>query len=337
MSCHKIEMIAHYCELTSHQERSRMAAPLPSLTALRAFESAARHLNMSRAAEELLRTHGAVSRQIKQLEDELGFPLFVRGGRLLELTEEGRVLAKCLSIALDDITQVLAELRESRKSKPIVVACGSTVAVRWLVPRLMTFYHQHPSIKLQLSLSSQLEDASSGRADVAIHWVGTRGKKARPGHIPLMDDFMGPVCNKAFASDNNITARTAPAELLSKTLIHSETAPGSWQDWQGWHNAPNASLPSHQALWFEHFFLCLQAAVSGLGLAMASQALVAQDLEQGNLVAPLGFTKVSNGYEIVRATHPQNPKACDSFIGWLLTEGQKTQAGLAALGTAPVT
>ncbi|MDX5593992.1 LysR substrate-binding domain-containing protein [Pseudovibrio sp. SPO723] len=303
-----------------------MSAPLPSLTALRAFESASRHLNMSRAAEELFRTHGAVSRQIKQLEEELGYPLFVRGGRLLELTDEGRVLSKRLSAAFDDISSTLEDLQEKRKGKPLVVACGSTVAVRWLVPRLMTFYHQHPKIKIQLSLSTQVEEMT-GRSDVAIRWGGTGGELGGAGHIPLMDDRIGPVCNRSFAQTHGIHEGMAPQELLQTTLIHSDTVPNAWQDWQEWMGL-DGPLPKHQAIRFEHFFLCLQAAVSGIGLAMASQALVAQDLELGNLIAPLGFVKVSGGYEVLKSDQPQNAEACDKFIGWLLSEGQKTQAAL---------
>ncbi len=302
-----------------------MSETLPSLTALRAFEAAARHLNMSRAGDELFRTHGAVSRQIRQLEEELGVQLFVRGGRMLGLTNEGALLAKRLSDIFAQLEGTVLEVKHMSKTRPVVVACGSTVAVRWLVPRLLDFYQTHPGIELQLSLASRVSELSPEKCDVAILWSHHTPPSPGVEEVQLMQDRIGPVCSPQFWEDYK-----SEESLLSSHLIYSNSTPDAWESWAKMTKRQLA--PSHE-LRFEHFFLALQASVSGLGVAIASAALVVDDLAAGNLVAPFGFSPTMSCYRALvmrpdKAPVDKDETSTHQFLVWLKEEARRFESEL---------
>ena len=267
---------------------------LPSLLALRCFEAAARLENFSRAADELHLTHGAVSRAVRLLEDELGLLLFERRSRRVFLTEAGRTLARAVGQGLDLMRQAVAELRASaRQPQRWVLSCEPTLLMRWLIPRWPDFQRQHPDIEVHLVAGGGPLSFASG-IDLAIR----RDDFAWPASYhaaPLFAEQVGPVCQPAqvqrwFTRQRaGATLRIAP----SAPLLHTRTRPGAWQEWA---QAAGQAVPRGPAQQLEHFYFSLQAAAAGLGVAMGPWHLVRDDLDSGLLAAPLGFVEDGSRY-----------------------------------------
>jgi DNA-binding transcriptional LysR family regulator len=293
-----------------------MARSLPSLNALRAFEAAARLGSVTAAADELHVTHGAVSRQVKLLEQLLGSPLFHRAGTGLRLSETGARLLPALTSAFDLMEAGVAQATRARGGQ-LTVSCLGTFTMRWLIPRLFAFRAAHPDIEVQLSASDGPVNFLRDGVDLAIRaerppWPA--GVAVRP----FVEEEVGPVLSAALQERLRLHA---PADLARATLLHTETRTRAWADWFG--AVGRAEVKPAAAQTFEHFYFMLQAAASGLGVAIGPKVLVDDDLSAGRLVAPFGFVKSGLSYISIRPRRTDSRAAL--FEDWLVA-----QAGSAA-------
>jgi DNA-binding transcriptional LysR family regulator len=249
---------------------------LPSLSALTAFEAFARHGRMTRAADELFVTHGAVSRQIKALEAQLGARLVDGPRHALKLTPEGLTLAQSLTAAFDTIREGLPAPARGGDGRPLRLSCNGTFAMRWLIPRLHDFIGRHPAIKVEIAESFAPVDFGADAYDAAIRLTVVE-TPADQVETLLMEHTFGPVCAPG----------AGPLEPQARLL--SRTHPPVWAEWTA---ASGVDLgPGAGPREFDHMFYMLEAAAAGLGVAIGSWPLVEQDIERGRLVAPLGFTQ----------------------------------------------
>jgi LysR family transcriptional regulator, glycine cleavage system transcriptional activator len=293
---------------------------LPPLKALPAFEIAAGTLSLSAAAKELHLTHGAVSRQIKAIEDHLGTALFARRNRGIELTAAGASFAPAVRQALQILESATARLTAPAKQGPLVVSCLATFMMRWLIPRLYAFSAAHPDIEVRLSASHLPVDFADGGIDVAIR-VGRppwpRGVIAEP----FLIDRMGPVLAPALARKHRLKQ---PGDLKNLPLLHVETRPQAWPQWLKLAGVKNFDAGAGARL--EHIYFLLEAAASGLGVAIGPYPIVESDLKSGRLVAPFGFLPSGHSYHVLRPKNAQNAAKAKAFVSWIMAEAGREPA-----------
>ena len=286
------------------------------LPALSAFESAARHQNFAHAAEELHLTASAVSHHVRKLEARLGVSLFQRHARGVSLTAEGRRLADSASIAMSDLESVLSGLRpQARSRERLRVNTLHSLAYSWLVPRLPRFTAMHPELSLTIETEAGLTRFEDGGPDLALRY----GIGPWPGltEHPLMGDAMFPVAAPAFAAKHR--PRTA-ADVASLVLI-SDLARQGWHDWFRAAEVHGRKLDERHV--FSDSTDALQAAVHGLGAALAREKIVAPYLADGRLQAlpgPVMPTRWS--YSVVYPSHRRLKPAARAFIDWVLEEAR---------------
>lgn len=280
-------------------------AQLP-LNALRAFEASARHLSFTRAAIELCVTQAAVSHQVKGLEARLGAALFRRLPRGLALTDEGLALLPSVRDSFDKLGDVLARFEGGRVLEVLSVGVVGTFAVGWLLPRLPAFREAHPFIDLRLFTNNNRADLAGEGLDCAIRfgdgaWHGTEA-------APLFEAPMSPLCAPALAE------RIAePADLLGQTLLRSYRA----ADWPDWFATAGLSPPPIRGPVFDSSWVMVEAAMQGLGVALAPPMMFARDLQQGRLVRPFE-TQVSAGrYWLTWLKSKAPTPALLAFQAWL--------------------
>jgi LysR family glycine cleavage system transcriptional activator len=296
-----------------------MRRRLPPLTALRAFEAAARLGSFSRAAEELLVTHGAISRQVQGLEARLGIALFRRFGRRVEPTEAGRSYQQALGAAFDDIAAATERLAAiAGRGQSLVVNALPTFTMRWLIPRLTRFQRAHPEIELRLATSDRPVSATDG-FDVAIR----RGPEPWPGcrAAPFLVERELPVCSPSLLARRPILT---PVDLVSggHVLLHADTRPNAWARWFEAAGVPAARVAAAAAQRFDHFYLTLQAASDGLGVALGPMPIIGDDLAAGRLVAPLDGPAVpARSYCWVAPESRAATPEVAAFCTWLAAEG----------------
>lgn len=291
-----------------------MARRLPPLHTLRAFESAARNLSFTGAAEELHVTQSAVSQQIRQLEAQLGVPLFRRLTRGLSLTDEGRLLFPVVRDAFDRLGAAFDLLRGGEMPQVLVVSVLSSFASKWLVPRLGRFRRHHPNVEISLFPSPDVPDFARADVDVAIDW----GDGNLPGlHVTkFLEEEIFPVCCPALR-DGSPPLR-APADLRHHTLLRSPTH----DYWRLWLDAAGLrDLPIGRGPVFDDSSMAIEAAVEGLGVGLARGALAADDLAAGRLVKPFKLSLPSPlaYYLVCPPATAERPKIA-AFRAWLLAE-----------------
>ena len=287
---------------------------LPPLNALRAFEAAARHGNFTAAAADLHVTHWAVGKQIKLLEDWLGVALFERRARGVALTNEGAELLGDASEALSRLAAAAAKLRRgetsARVSGMVRVNVPTSFALRWLIPRLAEFQRMFPNIEVRISVTSRrLRYVGSG-ADlgVRLNWRPTQGFRS----LVLMKDWQLPACSPELLRSRPVTS---VEDLRRHALLHSATTRAAWPQWLAAAGHPELAPLRHVE--FEHVHLQLQAAVDGLGIAIASKPLVERDVAAGRLVCPIARPECDGGdYVIVSEDRPETA-ATRSFRAWM--------------------
>lgn len=308
------------------EEKSQIGRLLPPLNALRMFEAAARHGSLVRAAAELHVTHGAVSRQIRQLESHLGLQLFERRNRAIFLTRQGSELFAACSEALARLADAVARLRAPDADAPLVLSCEPTIAMCWLIPRLPAFHARFAGRQLHLLTAGGPVDFVRDRIDVALRrndfaWsAGCHVERVGP-------ELMGPVCHPGMAGQLQAPKRGRAAD--APRALHSRTRPLAWKQWLASHGAAlRLGPPQH----FEHFYLCLQAAAAGLGVALGSAYMVEDDCRDGRLAAPFGFAGDGSDYVLLSPT----PIAADArraaLLDWLRDEMAQTRARLGVPG-----
>ena len=262
-----------------------MSRDLPPLNALRAFEAAARLSSVSQAAEQLNVTHGAVSRQLKVLEEHLGVSLFVKEGRSLKLTEAGVRLRDASSEAFDRLRNVCTELTQSHIDAPFVLGCSGSLLARWFIPRLGRLNADLPDLRLHLSAGEGDLDPRKPGLDALL--VFAEPPWPADMHVyALGSERIGPVLSPRLGRYQQLCHAPASA-LLGEPLLHTTSRPQAWPSWAQQHGLDAKALNYGQG--FEHLYYLLEAAVAGLGVAIAPEPLVAEDLKAGRLVAPWGF------------------------------------------------
>ncbi len=288
---------------------------LPPLNAVRSFEAAARRGSLTEAAEELGVTHGAVSRQVGLLEAWLGGPaLFGRRGRGVALTPAGAALLAEVGPALDRIAAAAARHRE-RQGRPMPtvlrVNALATFGLRWLLPRLPLFQKEHPGIEVELTTANEPVDALPDVYDVVIRG----GPDAYHGFVslPLLAERRLPVCSPLLTA--RVGLETVP-DLERHTLLQVTSMPRLWRDWLT--EAGHAELRPRHTLTFDHFYLSIQAAIDGLGVAMGPTALIGDDLAAGRLMAPFPATSLpARTYYAYLQERPTPDEAANLFCAWL--------------------
>jgi LysR family glycine cleavage system transcriptional activator len=295
-----------------------MAPPLPPLAALRTFETAARHGNFSRAADELHLTHGAISHKIKSLEQTLGVALFRRGRRGVTVTPEGAALAAVMRDALARITRGVEAVR-GRPPRALTISVLPGFAAHWLIPRLADFQASHPDIEVNIRAGQELVDFARDGVDLAVRY----GPGTWPGMVAarMMSEDVFPVCSPDFADGR--LPRTLAA-LAAAPLLHSQTQP-----WDEWFRALGETAPDvRRGPGFSEPGLLLRAAADGLGVALARSVLVQPELEAGRLVRPVPFSVPAAFayYAVYPAAVPMSAQLA-ALRDWLLAQVKTSPAG----------
>ncbi len=298
---------------------------LPSLHGLRAFESAGRHLSFSRAALELSVSQSAISHHIRQLEDELGTPLFIRRTRAVALTPAGTVLLAHASQALDLLATGTRAARETQRCQ-LRVSLLPSFAAHWLIPRLPRFQAAHPDIEIVLDPALVKADIGPGGVDLAIRY----GQGDWPGSEAqlLLWEHLTPVCSPAYRTTLPTVLR--PADLASCPRLTSRTRPPS--DWDSWAGMAGTELhgPLHM---LTDYNIVVQAALNSQGIAMGRLAMLADSLARGQLVSlmPDIAARGEIGYWLL--THGKRSPALTVFCDWLLAEAQQTTQRMSQIDT----
>ncbi len=296
-----------------------MSNDLPPLPALRAFEAAARLGSVSRAADELHVTHGAVSRHVRTLEEALGTPLFARQGRGLVLTEAGERLREASGEAFGRLRDTWRDLRRRPGHAPLVLGCSGSLLARWVIPRLARLGEDLPRLTLHLSATEQPPGPDLGGLDVAL-LLASPPWPSGWRVLALGPERIGPVMSPRMAGAEHSVSNMARLPLLG-----TRSRPQAWPEWaQANGLAPDALQVAND---FEHLLYLLEAAVAGLGVAIAPQPLVADDLASGRLIAPWGFVETSAQW-VLCADARNGDQRIDAFADWLRREldAQDTRA-----------
>ncbi|CAG2150693.1 transcriptional regulator GcvA [Cupriavidus plantarum] len=291
---------------------------LPALAALRAFEAAARHESFSRAAAELFVTHGAVSHQIRALEEELGQPLFERRGKRVALTVNGRVYAERVRDALLQIADATRALQAGNRDKRLTISTMPSFAARWLTPRIGSFIERHPELDVELLSSNSLVDFGSEEVDIALRM----GSGDYPGLYVerLLDDRFFPVCSPDF---NGGRLPELPQHMAGMPLLRGEGDP-----WKPWFEAAGLDWPEpRKGLLLQDSSLLLQAAAEGQGIALIRSSLAYNDLLSGRVVR-LFDVSIACPWLLYFVCSPESlelPKV-QAFRQWLLPEMERFRA-----------
>lgn len=288
---------------------------LPSLNALRAFEAAARLGSMSLAAQELHVTHGAVSRQVRALEEALGQPLFVRQGRGVALTAAGQQLREQCSAAFGQLREAWLQLRQQRATAAFVLGCSGSVLARWMIPRLERLRHELPALTVHLAVQEEPVAEHLAEVDAALLLAAPPWPSGWQVH-ELAPERIGPVLSPRYPGAERLRGQPASA-LCEEPLLHTASRPQAWPEWANAMGLPSESLQQAQAL--PHLYFLLEAATAGLGVAIAPQPLVADDLASGRLLAPWGFRETSARW-VLASSRRMDDGRIEALAAWLRTE-----------------
>ena len=300
---------------------------LPPLNALRAFEAAARHLNFSRAADELSVTPGAVSQQIQNLEDYVGVTLFKRTPKGLLLTDPAQIALPALREAFDRLAEAASMLTAAVDGRRLTVSVAPSFAAKWLVPRLGRFEALHPQVDVWVSAGMELVDFNSGEVDIAIRY----GAGRYPGLevVRLMQETVIAVASPDLLAEQPLNQL---ADLARHILLHdgSPDADESCPDWTMWLAARNVrGVDGARGPRFNQSSLVIEAAVGGRGVALAKRALAQADLDAGRLVAPFQIaTAVDFAYYVVHPRAKGRLPQVKAFVSWLTAEAEAHEAAL---------
>lgn len=311
-----------------------MARRLPPLNALRAFESAARHLSFTKAAEELNVTQAAVSHQIKGLEEWLGLPLFRRANRALILTEAGQSYLPSVRDAMDMLTQATERLFRRDSAGTLTISTLPSFAAKWLVMRLGRFQARHPELEVRLHSTPQVVDFAQQDVDVAIRFGGGNWPTLHCERLLTEDIF--PVCSPSLlrrggpSSDlDNLNRHTLLHDLRCPTLLHDDYE----ITWAIWAKAASqagldlSGIDVTRGPRFDDSALLLQSAIEGAGIALARGVLVADDIAAGRLVRLFDVHLPGNfAYYVVAPPHYFSRPKVKAFRDWLFEEAGPTES-----------
>lgn len=293
-----------------------MSDRLPSLTALRAFEAAARHMSFAQAAAELFVTPAALSYQIKSLETELGQPLFRRLNRAVELTEAGRTLVPGVANGFAALSTAWRQARRLKDSGILTVTAGPAFTSKWLAPRMYDFAQAHPEIELRFAAGLRIADFDRDEVDVAIRF----GVDADPSlySAPLIREWMTPMMTPALAE-----RITSPADLAHVPLVHDESLAAfrTPADWLVWLRAAGLSIDTSHGPRFSQADHALDAAMAGAGVVLGRVSLATRALQAGRLIAPFQIGVISEAqFRFVCPKGNETRPQVAAFKNWVFQE-----------------
>lgn len=294
---------------------------MPPLTALSVFEAASRLSSFTRAAEELGVTQAAVSRQIRLLERDFGFPLFKRLHRKVTLTDKGKALSVATGDAFNLIAESVAYLRKDASSDELTISATVAFSHFWLMPRISEFSRHYPHINLRIVTQDNMPNFERGEVDVAIRF----GNGMWPdGHAEaLFEDEVFPVCSPEYAGTEDRIK--TPADLMSYSLISNETDDPMWPGWNEWLSSFSIVVPKKTlGLRCSFYTEAIYAALNGQGVALGWTHLVEDLLRQGRLVRLTDAAiKPRGAYFVVIPTRQHSNEAASFFVSWLQTASQE--------------
>jgi LysR family transcriptional regulator, glycine cleavage system transcriptional activator len=288
---------------------------LPPLNAVRAFEAGARRGSFAEAAADLRVTHWAIGKQIRLLEDWLGVPLFERRPRGVALTDEGAHLLEDVSAAFSRLAMASGRLKRAeapRSASGIVrISVPTSFALRWLIPRLAECQAQFPNIEVRISTTSRKLRYIGSAFDFGVRF----SLESEPGLRcrTLMKDWHLPTCSPVILRNHPVESVD---DLRQHTLLHSSTTRSAWPQWLA--AAERADLAPARHIEFEHVHLQLQAAVDGLGVALASKPLIERDIAAGRLVCPIPKPERCAGEYILVSEDREETAAMRAFRIWMM-------------------
>jgi len=301
-----------------------MSRHLPPLAALHAFEAAARHEGFQRAGEELHVSAGAIGHHVRQVEAWLGVALFQRLPRGVVLTGAGQRYAAALGPVLNQLAEVSEAARRQGDGKVVTVTATSSLVSRWLMPRLGRLRDRHPQIELRVLASMHPVDLARDGVDVAI--------RLGPGRYPglkvdlLMEERFSAVCSPGFRA--SAAKLRHPADLLRYPLLHDEPEVrlAGEIDWGRWLHSCGVAYSGNSGARFSHTYLCLDAAASGQGVAIAASPLIGDDLRSGRLVRLFEHQVLGpHCYYLLRSPQAETRPLVHAFCEWLIAEARADQ------------
>jgi LysR family transcriptional regulator, glycine cleavage system transcriptional activator len=294
---------------------------LPALDLLVGFEAAARHLSFTKAGEELFLTQSAVSRQIKELEDQLGVPLFQRRHRALALTEAGKSFYASAAQVLTLMRVATDRLRAQAGRKALAVTTTASFAALWLIPRLAGFTRTHPDVEVRIMAETRIQDLERDGLDLAIRHGPA--SLAGSGALRLMGERVFPVCSPKLMKDKSRPLRE-PKDLRHHCLLQYDDPDGRhpWLHWRTWLEVERiADLRPAASLSFSGYEQIIPAAVAGHGVALGRSPLVRDLVASGELVAPFKSTAdPARAYYAVVAKSAEGRPEVAGFVAWLREE-----------------
>lgn len=296
-----------------------MTTPRPSFNALRAFEATARLRSMTAAADELSVTHGAVSRHVRSLEEILGVMLLTRSAHSTDPTPEGARLAEGVAAAMNLLQVTLAQL----KPGPLTLSCSASILTHWLIPRLARFHQKHPQVELQFNVNYGPVDVVRENISIAIR----NTMITPPDDVvvrELVTEWVGPVCSPDYMRSARLSK---PGDLVNARLLCAKTRSGAWSEWAAAAGIGAQEFEVRER--FDHFYVLIQAAACGLGIAAVPRMLVLDDLQSGKLVAPFGFAPGPHKLALWLAPHVRSRPETQVLAQWLTEELKETAGGSA--------
>ncbi|SDX14811.1 transcriptional regulator, LysR family [Ruegeria halocynthiae] len=297
-----------------------MTDRLPPLTALRAFDAAARHMSFAKAADELNVTPAALSFQIKSLEEHLGHPLFRRLNRAVELTEAGRTLAPGAAEGFAALQAAWQATRRLQDETSLTVTAGPALTAKWLAPRLYEFARANPGIDLKFSASLRIMDLERDDVDVAIRFG--YGPDDGLYSVPVRKEWLTPVMTPELAEQY-----PTPASLREAPLIHDDSInflkPSC--DWPTWFRAVGLDFTPTHGAHFSNADHAIDAAVAGVGVVLGRRAMILKDLTEGRLVAPFKVALETAGrFRFLCLQGAEKRPQIAAFRDWFIAEIEKT-------------
>jgi len=292
---------------------------LPSLDLLKGFESAARRLNFTRAADELHLTQSAVSRQVQALEERLRVRLFLRQRRGLVLTQEGERLYRAVHGALQQVQEAVDSLAERNQGQRITVTSPMAFCSLWLIPRLGEFHRSCPEVDVRIAASDRVLDLERERIDVSIRYRRTQGVPKE--WVRLFDEELMPVCAPALIARTGKLLRR-PEDLAHYVLLHIDDPdnPAPWMSWAQWLDAVGVGrIKPAGSLAFNYTEQLIRAALAGQGVALGRLPLVRDLLRDGSLVAPFAErAPVDRAYFLLEADFARGRPEVTRFVQWVI-------------------
>ena len=258
--------------------------PLPPLNSLVAFEAAARYLSFTRAADELSVTQGAISRQVRHLEDYLGRALFIRDKRALLLTDTGAEYYEHVQLSLLQLSSATGDILQWQGDQQVTVVTTNAMASFWLLPRFSQFQEEHPEINLRIIAVDSIRRIRPDEFDIALYYCHTPPETLKA--TPLFYENVFPVCSPNYLEKN--PQLKDPAQLHTGTLLSLEIRE-NWLGWRDWFEGCQLPIPpeSTRRVNMNNYPLVIQSALNGQGLALAWENFVEEYLANGLLVKPV--------------------------------------------------